>query len=159
MQIQAHTAANFVDAMRGLLPPGQAWQWPDSGMGAQLLNGMAQELARMDAFAAPLLDAAVTAHTPEHHSWRLADYQAIASGSQTGFAQYSVTVGIVKPLTVGSHVGDVLWGARCRYVIAVTYMSGLVDLSKLVAALLAFKQAHAVLFFVDRTTGAKVIYG
>lgn len=50
--------------------------------------------------------------------------------------------------------GQRLMGDRARFVIRVWYYAGVVDPDVIAAALLAFKQAHVVLFFEDITTNA-----
>jgi hypothetical protein len=178
MQLEQHSAADFANALRALMPPGAAWEWGQGGLGAALMGGPAIELARVDAQAQPLLDAAVDLHRPKAGSWRLVDYQAVAQASQAGvvealprkafavgsgagqrlwsgagagFAVATHAVDACRPFGAGSAAGTRLWGARGRYALLVRYYATVSDLDALRAALALFKQGHMVLFFVDIT--------
>jgi hypothetical protein len=183
MQLTKHTAREFADVFRALLPPGKAWEWPLGGTGDQLLLGVAVELTRIDAAAQDVLDAAIANHKIKLWSWRIPDYQAVADESQLGvteplprlpfaagshagdrlwaspvptFAVPLIKVSQARPFCAGSKCGDALWGHRARYVVLVRYFHGVVDVPKLVADLTAFKQKHAFLFFQDITRSAGV---
>lgn len=178
MQLEQHTAADFADAIRALMPPGAAWEWGQDGLGGALMDGPAQELARIDAQAQPLLDAAVAAHLPKGMSWRLVDYREVAAASQaavveamprrafvagsgagqrlwtgpgTGFAVPTHRVDLCRPFVAGGAAGTRLWGERARYTLQVSYYATVADLAALRQALAAFKQAHMLLFFIDIT--------
>lgn len=178
MQLEAHSAGDFAQAIKALMPPGQAWSWGQGGLGAALMEGPAVELARVDAQAQPLLDAAVDVHRPKALSWRLMDYRAVAQESQAGvvealprkafavgsgagqrlwsgagasFAVSTSAVDVCRPFGAGSAAGTRLWGARGRYALLVRYYASVADLAALRAALGVFKQGHMVLFFVDIT--------
>lgn len=183
MQVEAHTAAEFSGAIRALMPPGDAWQWPAVGstesLGAALMDGPANELARVDAQVPALLDLAIEQHTPKLMRWTLADYQAVADASQSDVAaeviprrpfvagSYAgqrlwsgagatfpvplVNVRKCRPFAAGSKAGDRVWSHRARYVLLVNYYATAADLDALHAALAAFKQSHMVLFFIDVT--------
>lgn len=147
MTLTPHTAAEFGDALRALLPPGAAWDWPTGGMGDTMLIGTGVELARAEAPVVDILALAIELHTVKRSSWRLVDYQAVADGSQAD-GQY-VSVSMPQPFSVGSTVGDRVWSERSRYVLFVQYDVATVDLQALWDALVAFKQARIYLVFVD----------
>jgi hypothetical protein len=178
MQLEQHSAADFANAIRALMPPGEVWDWGQGGLGDALLSGPAQELARADAEVNPLLDAAVQVHKPKVLSWRLTDYRAVADASQAGVselvpraafaagsaagsrlwsnagASFSVpttVVDVCRPFVAGSPAGTRLWGERARYALLVSYYATVADLAALREALATFKQSHVVLFFIDIT--------
>jgi hypothetical protein len=185
MMLTPHTAADYGDALRALLPPGAAWEWPAGGLGDTMLIGTGQELARVDAPVAEVLALALARHTIKLSSWRLVDYQAVAAESQVGiaetvpraafvvgsaagqrlwsnagasFAVPLLQVDMCRPFGAGSAAGTRLWGERARYVLLVTYYASLADLAALREALTAYKQAHMLLFFVDVTgSGGEVV--
>jgi hypothetical protein len=183
LQITQHSVSEFADVFRALLPLGKAWEWPLGGTGDQLLKGVAVELTRLELAAQAVLDDAIALHQPKTSSWRIADYQAVADESQLGvieslprlpftsgshagdrlwaspvptFAVPLVKVSQARPFCAGSRCGDALWGHRDRCVVLVRYFHGVVDTAKLTTALLAFKQAHAFLFFQDITRNGGV---
>jgi hypothetical protein len=187
MQITSHSAGDYADAQRALLPPGAAFEWPQGGFGDALLMGMAEELARVGIDAQTVLDSAVEQHIPKHGNWHIDEYRRVAEvaiagvveqlprkqatiGSHVGDRLWSsaapllnfpvelVRVDQVYPARVGSRVGDQLWGARGRYVLRVRYYKSVVDPKPLWDALMAFKQAHVYLWFED-ITGAGGNYG
>ena len=181
MQLEQHSAADFAEAIKALMPPGVVWEWgqgASSGLGEALMTGPAQELARVDAEVNPLLATAVDLHKPKALSWRLVDYRAVAAASQAvqaeqvpraAFAVGSVAgarlwsnagaafavpthrVEACRPFAAGSPAGARLWGERARYALAVSYYATVADLTALREALATFKQAHMVLFFIDVT--------
>jgi hypothetical protein len=178
MQLEHHSAADFAEAIRALMPPGVVWEWGQGGLGEALMTGPAHELARVDAEAYPLLAAAVDLHRPKALSWRLVDYRAVADLSQagvteamprqafvagsgagqrlwtgpgTGFAVPTHRVDVCRPFAAGSPAGARLWGERARYALLVSYYATVADLAALREALATFKQAHMVLFFIDIT--------
>jgi uncharacterized protein YmfQ (DUF2313 family) len=65
------TAADYRGQLRGLLPPGPAWQTEDGDARAGLLTGIAQELSRIDSRANRLVDEADPRETNE----LLTDYE------------------------------------------------------------------------------------
>lgn len=142
MQLEHHTAADFAQAMRDLLPPGDAWRWPAGGLGAALTDMPAQELARVDAQAQQILDATVSTHTPVVSLWRLQDYKDVARAVDP-----TVSTRYVRPFVAGSAVGGRLWSARARYVLMVRYDAAAGTLPALRAALARFKQAHVAIFY------------
>jgi hypothetical protein len=185
MRLTPHTAADYGDALRTLLPPGEAWDWPAGGLGDKLLIGTGQELARVDAPVAEVLDLALVRHTLKRSSWRLVDYRAVAAASQAGIvetvprtafvagspagqrlwskagAAFTVPVqqvDVCRPFAAGSAAGTRLWGERARYVLLVGYYATVADLAALREALTAFKQASMLLFFIDVTgDGGEVV--
>ncbi len=190
MIVEQHTARDFADAIKALLPPGDAWDWPEGGFGDDLLLGMAQELARIDAAAQALLDRAVRVHRPAATNWNISEYRRVAReaianvaevmprkpfavGSKVGDRVWSAAAPattfpvelvrvehLMQPLHVGSRVGDRLYGSHSRYVMRVYYYRSVVDPKPLFDALMAFKQAHVWLHFIDITgVGGEVNYG
>lgn len=181
MQLEQHSATDFAEAIRALMPPGVVWEWGQgaaSGLGEALMAGPAQELARVDAEVNPMLDTAVQLHKPKALSWRLVDYRAVADASQAGvteqvpraafvagssagarlwtgagaaFAVPTHAVDVCRPFVAGSPTGARMWGARARYALLVSYYATVADLAALREALSAFKQAHMVLFYIDIT--------
>lgn len=186
MRVELHTVDDFAQALRALLPPGEGWAWPEGGMGDKLLRGTAVELTRIDGEVTGVLDASVALHRPLASSWRLVDYQQVAdtsqaeiteatprksfaAGSHAGerlwsatpgtFAVPLVRVSFAKPFVAGSGAGQRLWGPRARYVLVVRYYKTVADVQALWDALMAFKQAHVYLFFMDITgVGGEVLY-
>jgi hypothetical protein len=178
MQIESHTADDFVAALRALLPPGEAWDWPDGGVGHALLLDTAQEPARIEAQVQTVLDKAIAAHRVAAGSWRLVDYQrvadasqaavteavpraAFASGSPAGARLWSdaratfpvakTKVEMCRPFSAGSPAGARLWGERARYALLVSYYATVADVPALREALASFKQARIFLFYIDIT--------
>lgn len=181
MKIPAHNASQYADAIKALLPPGEAWNWPEGGLGASMLLGTAEELVRLDAAAQNALDFAIDLHRPKSASWNIREYRRIARealgalaetmprktfavGARVGDRVWSAAAPdstfpvplvqvdhLLRPLRVGSRVGDRLWGNYSRYVIRVAYYRSVVNPDVLFAALNAFKQAHVYLSFVDIT--------
>jgi hypothetical protein len=149
MQLTAHTSDEFLQALKALLPPGDAWQWPDGGTGHALLLGTAQEPVRLEAQVQTVLDDAIAAHRVAAGSWRLVDYQTVASTSQSGVAQQAVSVSRPSPLAAGFKTGRRVWGPRARYVLLVSFLSTTVNAQALWDALIAFKLAHIFIWMVD----------
>lgn len=169
------TAAEFARALAALLPNGTAWQWPAGGLGDDLLNGTAQELARVNAQTAPLIEAAIDAHRPGTAQYLLSDYQAIADdntviiprqpatiGSAIGYRLWSqnapeavspapvVTLTCnLNPGTIGDTIGTQLWSSRARYYLRIQCDRSLINMPVLIAALTDFKQAHVCLYLAD----------
>ena len=178
MQVTPHSTNEFAQALDALLPPGDAWRWPEGGTGYSLLLAMAQEPARLEAQVQAVLDDAIAAHRVAAGSWRLVDYQRVADASQAGvtevvpraafvagspagarlwsdagamFAVSKAKVEMCRPFAAGSPAGARLWGERARYALLVSYYASVADLAALRAALVAFKQARIYLFFIDIT--------
>lgn len=178
MKLPQYDAGQYAAALQALLPPGQAWQWPAGGLGDAMLQGTAQELARVGAHGQQVLDAAIEAHRPKASSWHIDEYRRVATealGDLQEPARRAFTVGskagqrlwsqagaaltfpidlvqvshLVGPMRVGSQVGKRLWGPRGRYVLLVRYYRTVVDPQVLWEALDAFRQAHVYLWFED----------
>jgi hypothetical protein len=109
MRLTAHTAADYAGALAALLPPGKAWEWPPGGLGHALLDGTAQELARLETGVPAVLDRAVAAHRPRFSGWALSEYQRVADEALTaaGIAETRPR----RMFAVGARVGDRLWSA------------------------------------------------
>ncbi|BCB28442.1 hypothetical protein SKTS_33280 [Sulfurimicrobium lacus] len=179
MKITAHTPREFVDAIKDLLPPGAAWDWPVGGMGDGMLLGTAAELARVEAAAQNVLDSAIETHRPKTGSWHISEYRRVAVEALGGLTEtmprrpaaigghigdrlwshaapgLNFPIDLVRvehllgPARVGSRIGDRLWGSRGRYVLRVRYYRSVVNPAVLWEALAAFKQAHVFLWFED----------
>lgn len=185
MKLPVHTATDYADAQRALLPPGAAFDWPQGGFGDKLLKGMGEELARLGTGAQQVLDTAIEQHRPKYSNWHISEYRRIAQeaiagvveaprkkaciGSKIGNRLWSAAVPafpvdllrvdhLVGPARVGSHIGDRAWSTRGRYVLRVRYYSSVVNPKLVLDALWAFKQAHVYLWFED-ITGAGGSYG
>lgn len=189
MKLVTHPASGFAAALKALLPPGRAWEWPTGGIGDQMLLGTAQELSRVEQAGQVVLDNAIERHRPKSSSWHISEYRRVAREALGGLTEamprktfaVGAKVGdrvwshaapgltfpvdlvrvehLLQPLHVGSRVGDRLWGAYSRYVIRVSYYRSVVDPELLFNALSAFKQAHVVLHFIDITGVAGEVYG
>lgn len=150
MDIVRYNARAFADAMQALLPPGQAWQWPQGGTGDTLMLAMGAELARVADMAPQVVAAAVAAHVPGASDFTLGAYRSAAAAevARQGQPVGSVVVDhlVFKPFVAGSVVGDAVWSAGARYILRVRWAAG-VDLPALRARLEAFKQAHVALWF------------
>lgn len=179
MKITSHTSREFADAIKALLPPGAAWEWPEGGLGDGMLLGTAEELARVEAAAQQVLDNAIEIHRPKESSWNISEYRRVAREALTGVQEImprrTFAVGakvgnrvwssaapvlnfpidlvhidhLVGPFRAGSHAGDRLWGSRGRYVMQVRYYRSVVNPKVLWDALMAFKQSHVYLWFED----------
>lgn len=75
MKIKKYLARDYANAMKGLLPPGLAWQWPVGGLGDALFLALAQELARLHTFFQGVLDNAINTHKPAYRSWHIDEYR------------------------------------------------------------------------------------
>ncbi len=105
MKVTAHTPREFADALKALLPPGAAWEWPEGGLGDGMLLGTAEELARIEAAAQEVLDNAIETHRPKTSSWHITAYQRVAEE-----ALGSLTETMPRcPFSIGSKVGQRLW--------------------------------------------------
>lgn len=181
MKVSPHSAREYADALKALLPPGAAWDWPQGGVGDALLLGTAQELARVDAATQNTLDAAIEAHRPGKCNFHISEYRRVAGEALAGVAevmprktaaigcrigtrlwshaapQTTFPVDLVRidhllgPARIGSRVGDRVWGSVGRRVMRVRYYRSVVDPKTLWDALLEFKQAHVFLWFEDIT--------
>lgn len=181
MKLITHTARQFANAMRGLLPPGAAWQWPLGGIGDALMLAFSQELVRIELALQLVLDNAINTHKPAVSSWHIDEYRRVANEALNGLTEpmprktFAVgsTVGdrlwsanapnttftvplfkidhLIGPFRVGSHAGERLWGHRSRYILRVRYYRSVVNPQVLFDALNAFKQAHVFLWFEDIT--------
>ena len=179
MKVTAHSPREFADAIKALLPPGAAWEWPEGGTGDALLLGTAEELARVEAAAQGVLDNAIETHRPKTSSWHISAYRRVAEDALGGLAEtmprrpfaigskvgqrlwsqaapgLNFPIDLVRvdhllgPFRVGSRIGYRLWGSRVRYVLRVRYYRSVVNPAALWEALAAFKQAHVFLWFED----------
>lgn len=170
MKLAAHTPREFADAIKALLPPGAAWEWPEGGLGDGMLLGTAEELARIEAAAQGVLDNAIESHRPKTSSWHISAYQSAAEAALDGLTETMPR----RPFAIGSKVGQRLWshaapdltfpielvrvehltgpgvwGDRWRYVLRVRYYRSVVNPAVLWEALTEFKQAHVYLYFED----------
>lgn len=105
MKVTAHTSREFADAIKALLPPGAAWEWPEGGLGDALLLGSSEELARIEAAAQGVLDNAIEAHRPKAGSWHISAYQRVAEEALGGLTETMPR----RPAAIGSTVGSRLW--------------------------------------------------
>lgn len=181
MIVEQHSPRDYADALKALLPPGAAWEWPEGGMGDALLLATAEEPARVDGVCQGVLANAVEAHRPKSVSWNITEYRRIAQevvagvaealprrtfavGARVGDRAWSAAAAatdfpvplvrvyqLLQPLRVGSRVGDRLWATYSRYLLRVEYYRSVVDPQALWDALGPFKQAHVRLHFVDIT--------
>ena len=144
MELTPHTAPEFAQALRDLLPPGEVWAWAPGSLGGMLTDLPAAELARVDAAAVATLDAALQAHLPKAISWRLADYKAVADAVAT---VPHVLVTRPEPLRCQSRVGGRVWSARYRFAIVLQFDPAHVSQATLQQALDGFKQGHTVIIY------------
>lgn len=181
MHLTPHTATDYAAAQRALLPPGAAFDWPQGGFGDTLLEGIGEELARIDADAQTVLDSAIEQHRPKYGNWHISEYRRIAQEAIAGVAEtmprrtfavgskvgdrlwssaapgLNFPVDLVRidhllgPFRVGSRAGDRLWSANGRFVLRVRYYRSVVNPKVIWDALTAFKQAHVYLWFEDIT--------
>nr|VFJ90787.1 MAG: hypothetical protein BECKLFY1418A_GA0070994_101320 [Candidatus Kentron sp. LFY] len=181
MKITLHTPREFAESIRALLPPGNAWEWPQGGLGDGILMGAAQELARIEAETQKVLDNAIETHRPKNTSWHISEYRKVATealsgvtetmprkpfaaGSKVGERLWSANAPgltfpvelvrvdhLLRPFRVGSRAGDSLWGDWGRYVMRVRYYRSVVRPEPLWTALSGFKQTHVFLWFEDIT--------
>lgn len=179
MKVKPHSPREYANALKALLPPGAAWEWPEGGLGDGLLLGTGEELARIEAATQAVLDRAVEIHRPKTSSWHINEYRRVADeaiagvvetmprrpagiGSRIGDRLWShAAPGLIFPIDlvrvehllgparIGSRIGDRLWGTRGRYVLRVRYYRSVVNPALLWEALDAFKQAHVFLWFED----------
>lgn len=179
MILTPHTPRDHADAIKALLPPGAAWDWPEGGLGDSILLGTAQEPARVEAATPGVLDTAIDTHRPATGSWHIDAYRRVAAealgdlaetmprrpfavGSAVGDRLWSQAapgldfpIDLVRvdhllgPFRAGSRVGDRLWSGRSRYVLRVRYYRSVVNPAVLLTALSAFKQGHVFLWFED----------
>lgn len=105
MKITAHTPREFADAIKALLPPGAAWEWPEGGLGDGMLLGTAEELARIEAAAQEVLDNAIETHRPKTSSWHISEYRRVAQEALGDLAETMPR----RPFAIGSKVGQRLW--------------------------------------------------
>ncbi len=105
MKVTAHSPREFADALKALLPPGAAWEWPEGGTGDALLLGTAEELARVEAAAQGVLDNAIETHRPKTSSWHISAYRRIAEEALGGLVETMPR----RPFAIGSKVGQRLW--------------------------------------------------
>jgi hypothetical protein len=109
MKLAAHTAVDYAAAQRALLPPGAAWDWPREGFGQDLLVGIGQEPARLEAELPTVLQRAIDLHRPRIVGWHIDQYRRVAREALEA-------AGIAEALprqtfAVGAHVGDRCWSA------------------------------------------------
>ena len=105
MKVTAHTTREFADALKALLPPGAAWEWPEGGLGDGMLLGTAEELARIEAAAQGVLDNAIETHRPKTSSWHISAYQSVVEEALRGLVETMPR----RPFAIGSTVGQRLW--------------------------------------------------
>ncbi len=181
MKTVAHTPREIADAIKSILPPGDAWVWPEGGFGDGLLLGTAVELSRVEGGVQQVLDRAIELHRPKTSSWHISEYRRVAQEALGGLAETmprrAAAIGgrigdrlwshaapaltfpvdlvrvdhLVGPARIGSRIGDRLWGHRSRYVLRVRYYRSVVNPAVLWAALSAFQQSHVFLWFEDIT--------
>ena len=170
-----HSARQYADALKALLPPGAAWNWPVGGAGDALVLATAQELARVDVGAQAVMDQAILLHVPGRQDYTLSGYQAVADaathiiprkpaavGCTVGYRCWSNAAPVsvspapvvslsdqVKPLAIGGAVGDLAWSSVSPYYLIVSFDYSVINEATVVTALLAFKQAHVFLYVVD----------
>jgi hypothetical protein len=107
MKLAPHTPDDYVAALRALLPPGKAWEWPPGGLGGAMLRGTAQEPARLESALPVVLQRALDAHRPRLSSWHITEYQRVADEA---LAEAGVKETLPrKTFAIGSYVGDRLW--------------------------------------------------
>lgn len=105
MMIRPHSTREYADAIKHLLPPGAAWEWPAGGVGDALIVGTAVELTRVDTATLGVLDNAIDTHRPKTSSWHISEYRRIANEALGGLVETLPR----RPFAVGSKVGDRLW--------------------------------------------------
>jgi len=106
MKITPRTAREYANAMAALLPPGNAWRWPENGLvGDKMLLATAQELTRVDEAAQGRLDYAIDLHRPASSSWTLEDYHRVAQIALGGLTETMPR----QPMVIGSTIGNRLW--------------------------------------------------
>ncbi len=186
MKLIPYSADDYAGAIKALLPPGAAWEWPAGGLGDAMLTGTAAELARVDEMTQPVVDNAIEMHRPGKCNFHISEYRAFAEaalaevtetrrtfavGSRVGDRLWSsagatFAVPLVRidhlqgPFRVGARVGQRVWKSEfSRYFLRVRYYRSVVDPKALWNALLTFKQAHVFLWFEDITgVGGEVRY-
>lgn len=149
MRLTHHAASGYAAALKALLPPGAAWDWPEDGMGYAMLMATAQELARLEADIQSVLDNAIEQHRPKTISWHISEYQRVAEGALAGVDNPGALVQLshlTQPARIGSRIGDRMWSERSRYYLFVRYDRS-VDPEPLRKVLSEFKQAHVFLWF------------
>jgi hypothetical protein len=110
MKITPHTADDFAGALRNLLPPGNAWKWPEHGLGAAMLRGTAEELARLESGIPGVLRHATDTHRPKYSSWHISEYQRVADDA---LAAAGVSEAMPrKTCAIGARIGDRLWSVN-----------------------------------------------
>lgn len=105
MKLVTHSAREFADGLKALLPPGAAWEWPQGGAGDALLLGTAEELARVEADTQGVLDAAIERHRPAASNWHISEYRRVAADALAGVAETMPR----RPITIGGTVGQRMW--------------------------------------------------
>ena len=105
MKVAQHFPREYADAIKGLLPPGAAWDWPAGGVGDSLLLGTAQELARVDADTQAALDAAIEAHRPGKCNFHISEYRRVAGEAVASVAEAMPR----KAAVIGCRIGTRLW--------------------------------------------------
>ena len=153
MQLVQYTDSDYLEALRALLPPGEAWQWPTGGVGASMLLATAQELERVGAQVQGVFDLSVERHKMLATRWADADYLRVAQGSQViDQAKQSISLSRVSPLTAGFKSGSKCWSSRAKFILVVSYDAAVVGADALWDALLAFKQAHIFIWLLNTGT-------
>ena len=147
MKLPAHDARSYADALKALLPPGAAFDWPEGGTGDTLLLATAQELARVDAACQSVIDGAIARHTPHYSHWTLGAYQTIADAA-IGAGRCEISHRWAQPLRVGCRIGYRCWSHGARVILRVRYGAlSTTELDALSTALEAHKQAHMVFWY------------
>jgi hypothetical protein len=159
MQLEQYTADDYLEALRALLPPGEAWQWPTGCVGASMLLATAQELERVGAQVQGVFDLSIERHKMLATRWADADYLRVAQGSQVMTqAKESIALSRVAPLTAGFKSGSECWSSRAKFILVVSYDAAVVSADALWDALLAFKQAHTFIWFVNTGSSPRMVW-
>jgi len=110
MNLKPHTPDDYAQALHALLPPGKAWEWPEGGLGAAMLRGTAEELARLESGIPGVLRHATDMHAPKYSSWHISEYQRVA---EEALAAASIAETMPrKTCAIGARIGDRLWSAN-----------------------------------------------
>ena len=150
MQLDQYTANDYLEALRALLPPGEAWQWPSGGMGASMLLATAQELERVGAQVHGVFDLSIERHKILATRYADSDYLRVAQGSQVmAQGKESISLSRVSPLTTGFKSGSKCWSGRAKFIMVVSYDAAVVNADALWNALLSFKQAHIFIWLLS----------
>ena len=111
LTLTPYTATDYAQAIKALLPPGAAWDWPQGGLGATMLHGTAEELARLDRALPDVLRRAIEIHQPAASSWHIREYRKLAEALIAGVVERMPR----KTFRVGSCAGERLWGVMITW--------------------------------------------